>query len=113
MVIPPVLSYWLQLLLADASWTKLIDHVCPFIKVDISSEQHWFWTSFVAMPFVRRYIKGPMWMHFLVGVSDNSFSKFILYYYQSIEHELGCVREWGLGPRTQNEAVFSAWLIKY
>jgi hypothetical protein len=32
-------------------------------------------------------------MHFLVGVSDNSFSKFILYYYQSIEHELGCVRE--------------------
>jgi hypothetical protein len=26
------------------------------------------------MPVVRRYIKGPMWIHFLVGVSAMYFS---------------------------------------
>jgi hypothetical protein len=27
------------------------------------------WVSNAVMPVVRRHIKGPMWMHFFVGVS--------------------------------------------
>lgn len=43
------------------------------------------WFLLAVMPIVRRWVKGPMWLHFLVGVSYSSFFLIIISLYCEIQ----------------------------